>query len=199
MSDKQNFDCVAANEAVASLDKRQRAQAIIAHAFEAAPGPHVVSTNFRPGEAVILHLLAQYRSDIPVLWIDHGYNTPETYRCAEAVIQQLQLNVHLVLPARSRAHREAINPMIPDPDTDEHLAFTEELKLEPFRRGLRELAPQTWFTALRSEQTAFRAGLEAFEWDQTGLTDHDLLKVCPLLDWTEADMSAYLARIWLAR
>ena len=98
-----SFDLTAANEAVTGLSKRERAQAIIAKALAEAPGPHVVSTNFRPGEAVILHLLTQQKPDIQVLWIDHGYNTPETYRCAEAVIEQLKLKVHLVLPARSQA------------------------------------------------------------------------------------------------
>src|SRR5213594_1199883 len=43
----------------------------------------IVSTNFRPYEAVILHLCVQVQPDIPVLWVDHGYNRPATYRHAE--------------------------------------------------------------------------------------------------------------------
>lgn len=182
------MDIATANAAATELD----AEGIIRYACEYGPAPALVSTNFRPGEAVILHLLTRVQPDIPVLWVDHGYNTSETYRCAEQLIERLQLNVQLFTPRRTRAHREALQPELPEPDTPAHDALTEELKLEPFRRGLRSLRPGTWFTALRREQTAFRAALQAFATDATGLVDYPLVKVCPLLDWDEARMQAYL-------
>ena len=43
----------------------------------------IVSTNFRPYEAVILHLATQVQPDIRVLWVDHGYNREATYQHAE--------------------------------------------------------------------------------------------------------------------
>ena len=52
-------------------------------AIAQADGRAVVSTNFRPYEAVLLHLCVQAQPDIPVLWVDHGYNRPATYRHAE--------------------------------------------------------------------------------------------------------------------
>ena len=36
----------------------------------------LVSTNFRPYEAVILHLCVTVQPDIRVLWVDPGYNRP---------------------------------------------------------------------------------------------------------------------------
>ena len=48
-------------------------------------GKAIVSTNFRPYEAVVLHLATQAQADIPVLWVDHGYNRPATYKHAEEV------------------------------------------------------------------------------------------------------------------
>ena len=52
----------------------------------------IVTTNFRPYEAVILHLVTRVAPDVPVIWMDNGYNTEATYRYAEAVTQQLGLN-----------------------------------------------------------------------------------------------------------
>ena len=65
------MDIAQANAAAVDLD----APEMIAYALERAAGRAVVTTNFRPGEAVILHLITQQQPDIPVLWIDHGYNT----------------------------------------------------------------------------------------------------------------------------
>ena len=53
-------------------------QEIIQIAFAHAEGQAIVTTNFRPYEAVILHLVTQVNGDVPVLWVDHGTNLPET-------------------------------------------------------------------------------------------------------------------------
>ena len=162
---------------------------IIRHALQFADGKAMISTNFRPQEAVLLHKVTRLLPDITVLWVDHGYNTPDTYRFAEQLIAELELNVALYLPKRTAAHREAVSGGIPSiDDVAAHDAFTQEVKLEPFRRGLAELAPTVWFTALRREQTAFRAGMRHFE-----LEANNLIKVSPLLDWDNAAMEAYLA------
>ena len=61
------------------------------------------------------------------------------------------------------------------------------MKLEPFRRGMAELAPAVWFTALRRVQNPNRAGMNVVEPGPGGV-----IKVNPLLDWTDADMERYL-------
>ena len=72
-----------------------------------ADGRAVVSTNFRPYEAVILHLAVQAQRAFPVLWVDHGYNRPATYRHAEELRTLLNLNISAYLPRISAAHRDA--------------------------------------------------------------------------------------------
>ena len=73
---------------------------IIRWAIAQANGRAIVSTNFRPYEAVILHLVTQVQPDIPVLWVDHGYNRPATYRHAEQLKKMLKLNLK-ALPAEN--------------------------------------------------------------------------------------------------
>jgi len=164
------------------------AQEIIAWALERAGDEAIISTNFRAYEAVLLHLVTRARPDIPVLWADHGYNTPQTYKCAEQIIDQLGLNIHLFVPKRTRAHRDTVNDGIPDIENQAaHDAFTAEVKLEPFTRGLNELNPSVWFTALRRE-TQYRQSLEVVSEFKPGL-----LRVSPVLDWSDEQMDAYLA------
>lgn len=122
--------------------------------------PTIVTTNFCPFEAVILHMVTRARPDVSVVWMDNGYNTEATYRFADAVTKQLGLNLKIYLPLRSRAHREAVEGPTPALDDPRHAAFTAEVKLEPFARALRETAPQVWFTALRATDTAVRAAMD---------------------------------------
>ena len=182
-----DFNLHEANKTVAGRGPAAIIEHALAHAAGQS-GPAMVSTNFRPGEAAILHLVTQQQPDIPVLWVDHGYNTPDTYRFAHKLIDQLKLNVHLYIPAVTTAYRDAVLGGIPSLDDQAaHDAFTEERKLEPFRRGMAELKPSVWLTALRHDQTAFRAGLEAFDTTADGV-----LKVCPILAWDAAQLAAYL-------
>ncbi|MEQ8660741.1 MAG: phosphoadenosine phosphosulfate reductase family protein, partial [Gammaproteobacteria bacterium] len=60
------------------------AAAIVAWALAQAHNP-VLCTNFRPGAAVLVHLVTRARPDIPVIWVDTGYNTPATYRHVDAL------------------------------------------------------------------------------------------------------------------
>jgi phosphoadenosine phosphosulfate reductase len=167
--------------------RNQSPQAIIAHALS-LPGKAIVTTHFGPLEAVILHMVAQVKPSTQVVWVDHGYNTKATYRCAEKIIQQLKLNVDVFTPRISAARQEAALGGIPLYTDPGHAEFTEHFKLEPFRRAMAQHAPAIWLTALRKEQTEFRQSLDLFTQDAKGT-----LKVAPLFYWSEAQMRDYLA------
>ena len=155
-------------------------------------GKSIVTTNFRPYEAVILHLATQVQQQIPVLWIDHGANFPETYRFAEATRTRLNLNLQPYLPLMTSAHWLAVNGgQLPMPDEIERVeSFSRIMKLEPFERGMKELAPQVWITALRRDQNPQRsATLRPIMWD----AKFNCLKINPILDWTSLELDAYLA------
>jgi phosphoadenosine phosphosulfate reductase len=162
---------------------------IVRWAIAQSGGHAIVSTNFRPYEAVILHLCTQVQPDIPVLWVDHGYNRPATYRHAEALRTRLGLNLRAYLPRLSAAHRDALHGPVPTTDDEAGLKrFSAAMKLEPFQRGMRELAPTVWITALRQVQNANRAGLDIVSHDENFGT----LKVSPLFYQTDADLETYL-------
>ena len=47
------------------------------------------------------------------------------------------------------AHRDAIHGPVPTPEDEAALKeFSAVFKIEPFQRGMRELAPSVWITAL---------------------------------------------------
>src|SRR3984957_14042841 len=88
---------------------------IIRWAIAQAHDRAIVSTNFRPYEAVILHLVTQVQPDISVLWVDHGYNRPATYQHAEQLKKMLKLNIKAYLPKMTAAHYDAVFGGMPEP------------------------------------------------------------------------------------
>jgi phosphoadenosine phosphosulfate reductase len=171
--------------------RSQTPQEIIRWAIAQAKGHAIVSTNFRPYEAVILHMATSAQADIPVLWADHGYNRPATYQHAEALKKLLKLNVKAYVPKLTAAHYDAAFGGVPEltPENDDLVkAFSATMKLEPFKRGMKELAPTIWLTALRKVQNPNRAELDIVVAD----TNFNTIKVSPHFYWSDADMENYL-------
>ena len=165
---------------------------VIEWAIARAEGRAIVSTNFRPYEAVILHLVTQVQPDIPVLWVDHGYNREATYQHAEELKAKLGLNIQAFVPRLTAAHYDAAHGGMPEPteENEEAIkAFSTVMKLEPFQRGMRELAPTVWLTALRKVQNPNRAELDIVSPDN----NFNSLKVSPVFQWSDEQMEAYLA------
>ncbi|QCE40607.1 phosphoadenosine phosphosulfate reductase family protein [Psychroserpens sp. NJDZ02] len=160
-------------------------QEIVEWAISVAESP-VVTTNFRPYEAAILKITSATKKDIKVIWCDTGYNTPNTYKHAEEVIKILGLNVKLYVPKQTTAHRDVVLgvPSIEDP---KHAVFTEQVKLEPFKRAMAEHKPDVWFTNLRKGQTAFRDSIDIVSQDKNGV-----IKVSPFYNWTDKELDVYL-------
>ena len=164
---------------------------IVRWAVGRAAGRAIVSTNFRPYEAAILHAAVQVQPDIAVLWVDHGYNRPATYQHAEELRARLRLNLKPYLPRLTAAHRDAIHGPVPTTEDEEGLKkFSALMKLEPFQRGMKELAPTVWLTALRKVQNPRRAGLDIVSHDE----NFGALKVSPFFHFSDADLDAYLAQ-----
>lgn len=158
---------------------------IISWAVRHADNP-VVTTNFRPYEVAILYAISEVKVDIPVIWCDTGYNTPNTYKHAEEITEKLNLNIDLYVPKQTTAHRNCVMG-IPQIDDAKHSEFTEQVKLEPFRRAMKAHKPDVWFTNLRKGQTALRDSLDILSLGKDGV-----LKVSPFYYWSDTQLDAYL-------
>ena len=75
----------------------------------------------------------------------------------------------------------------PDINQPNHKVFTEQVKLEPFKRAMTEHAPNVWFTNLRKGQTAFRDSI-----DIVSQGEDQILKVSPFYQWSDKQLDAYL-------
>ncbi|MFK8060302.1 MAG: phosphoadenosine phosphosulfate reductase family protein [Polaribacter sp.] len=158
---------------------------IITWAISFAKKP-VITTNFRPYEVAILKAVADVKKDIKVIWCDTGYNTNQTYKHAEEIIKKLNLNIHLYVPKQTAAHRNVMLG-VPSIDDEKHAIFTEQVKLEPFARAMKEHQPDVWFTNLRKGQTVFRNSIDIVSKSKDGI-----IKVSPFYNWSDEQLDEYL-------
>lgn len=175
-------DLIALNERF----KNHKPSEIMQFTIEHAKNP-VIFTNFRPLAIAFLHLVTRPKKDIPVIWVDHGFNTPATYRHIEHVVEYLDLNLQVYSPKMSAAHYTAVHGPIPPLDTPEHDLFSRIVKLEPFNRAMEDLKPDIWLNGIRHDQNAHRKGLNVFTFGS-----HNTVRVAPMFHLNELDVEEYI-------
>jgi phosphoadenosine phosphosulfate reductase len=175
------------------LDEENRAvgastpEELIEWAVERYGDGLVASTSFGATSAVMLHLIHRVAPRTPIISVDTGYLFPETYRFAEQLVRRLELDVHFYGARMSAARQEALYGKLWEQGEEGVKRYLEINKVEPMQRALDELDAVAWMAGLRSEQTVHRAGLRRVD-RQDGR-----VKLHPILEWTAADVDAYMA------
>ena len=146
----------------------------------------VLSSSFGAQAAVMLHLAAQTRADIPVIFIDTGYLFPETYEFAENLAKQLEVNLIVYRSKRSPAWQESIDGKRWEQGVEGIEAYNQENKVEPMNRALDELNAAAWLAGLRRQQSASRENLPVLALAK------GRVKVHPIIDWTDKNVHDYL-------
>lgn len=157
-------------------------------ALDRLPGEHIVSSSFGAQSAVMLHLLASRKPDIPVVVIDTGYLFPETYRFIDELTDRLGLDVRVFRSSISPAWQEARYGRRWEQGVDGIDAYNNDNKVEPMRHALDQLGVGTWFAGLRRTQSHGRKKTAVLE------SSGDRWKVHPIADWSDRDIHLYLRR-----
>lgn len=146
----------------------------------------VASTSFGLQAAVMLKLIADHAPGIPVVFIDTGYHFPETYRYADELAKRFGTDLRIYQPTHSAARMEALYGKLWEQGReamDQYGLFT---KIEPMNRALSELGADVWISGVRRSHSNSRAE-RAFAEQQK-----KTLKVYPILDWADAQVSVYM-------
>ncbi len=161
---------------------------IIRIGLEAANGPVSLACSFSPEDVVIIDIAHQAGLNLGVFAIDTGRLNEETYEVADALRERYNLKIDWYFPKH-----EAVEKL----EREKGLfSFRESLdnrheccgirKVEPLSRALKSLSG--WVTGMRRQQGVTRTDLKAIELD--GLNG-GILKINPLLEWTEEQVMAY--------
>lgn len=142
------------------------------------------ATGFGREGCVLLDLIARHRIPVDVFTLDTGVLFPETYDLWRRLESHYGIAIRAVRPALAPGEAASLHGLWEvDPDR-----CCEIRKVEPLRAELSRF--DAWVTAIRRDQTRDRAAARAAEWDAR----FGLVKVNPLVRWSEGQVSQYLAR-----
>ncbi|MBF0330791.1 MAG: phosphoadenylyl-sulfate reductase [Candidatus Omnitrophica bacterium] len=141
-------------------------------------------------DQVITHLLQPYYARVSVFTIDTGRLPQETYDLIQRTSEAYGLRYEVLLPDQSE-----LVPLMAEHGMD---LFRKSVELRKACCHARKVAPlkkklatlNGWICGLRRSQAITRTEVQAVEWDE----HNALVKVNPLVDWSEADIWAYIKK-----
>jgi phosphoadenosine phosphosulfate reductase len=135
-------------------------------------------------DAVLIHLVSKVKPGVDVIFVDTGYHFAETIGTRDAVEAVYPVNVINATPTRTVEEQERdLGPRLygRNPDLCCHLR-----KVEPLSRVLDGYV--AWFSGIRRSETTNRRATRPVQWDRK----RGMVKVNPILDWTDADVAKYI-------
>ena len=142
----------------------------------------IVASNMQ--DAVLVHLAAQARPGVEVLFLDTGYHFAETIGTRDAVAQTYGVNIvtaqaELSVAEQDQVHGKDLFAREPD-------RCCAMRKVAPLRAGL--AGYDAWVTGVRRVESPTRADTPLVSYDET----FQLLKVNPLAAWSDEARHAYI-------
>jgi phosphoadenosine phosphosulfate reductase len=140
-------------------------------------GAACITCSFQAEDMVVLHLLRQRLSQVPVLFLETGYHFAQTYAYRDRIAALWQLNLVNVMPVQSVSEQESELGIL---YRTEPSLCCQRRKVEPLMRALEPF--DLWFTGLRREQSPTRKNLKMVE-DHVLPSGKRMVKVSPLAGW----------------
>jgi phosphoadenosine phosphosulfate reductase len=151
-------------------------------AFHANGRRLFATSSFQSHSMPLLHILAQWRREIPIVFLNTGYLFPDTLKFRDLVADQLNLRVIDLIPAVPKSEqRTADGRLFFASDPDRCCQVNKVDLLDPFLRKF-----DIWVNGVRGEQTSTRS---RFRSEEPG--PHSSLRYHPILDWTNREIFAY--------
>ena len=175
---------------IESLEKAQAlaetwdAPEVLQWAFDSFGSRVQMASGFGVEGMVLIDIATRINSDLHVFTIDTDFLFPETYDLIERVEKRYGIQVERVRSRLApRDQQEIYGPALWSTNPDQCCALR---KVEPLKEKLAKL--RAWITAIRRDQTVFRAAARKVEWDRK----FRLVKINPIADWTTKDVWNYV-------
>lgn len=146
-----------------------------------------IASAFQAEGTVVIHMATRIRPDVPILFLETGFQFGETLAFKQRLTGSMDLNVIELVGEYSNARQEAeFGPRLYERDAE---LCCEINKVRPMFEALRGL--DAWITSVRRDSSPTRAEtpiLERYELEPA----HDIVKVNPMANWTKPQVWRYL-------
>jgi phosphoadenosine phosphosulfate reductase len=146
-----------------------------------------IASAFQAEGTIVMHMATQMRPEIPILFLETGYQFAETLAFKEQLAERMELNVvDLVGEYTVERQAEVMGPRLFERDPEKCCDLN---KVQPMFEALRGL--DAWITAFRRESSPTRATapfVQQYELEQ----DRWIVKVNPMAAWSLREVGAYL-------
>jgi phosphoadenosine phosphosulfate reductase len=139
-----------------------------------------------PSGMVLVDMIAEIEPRVEVFYVDTDFLFPETYQTRDRVIERYGIQPVAYKPAltpEAQAAKYGDKLWLSNPDLCCGLR-----KVEPNRRAL--AGKRAWISGLRRDQATTRRETPVVQW----VNQLEVVKVNPLVNWTEADVWSYIVR-----
>jgi len=153
-----------------------------------------IASAFQAEGTVVMHMATEIRPDVPILFLETGYQFAETLAFKQQLTDRLGLNVIDLVGEYSVEQQSAVHgPRLYERDPE---LCCELNKVRPMLRALREL--DLWITAFRRDSSPTRAGspfVEQYELEP----GRWIVKLNPMAAWSNRKVNDHLRQNDLPR
>lgn len=148
------------------------------------------ATSLGAEDQVLTDIILKVNKEADIFTLDTGRLFEETYNVIQKVKEKYSKNIELLFPNEESLKNltKEKGPNLFYNSIEDRKECCNTRKLEPLRKKLN--GKKIWITGLRKEQAVTRTDLKMIEWDST----FGLLKLSPLIDWTEKNVWEYIRR-----
>jgi phosphoadenosine phosphosulfate reductase len=146
------------------------------------------STSLGIEDQVITQMLSEFAPKVAIFTLDTGRLFPETYQLLEETIKAFNIDIKVYFPDHHK-----VEAMVNEKGINLFYRSIENRKLccgirktESLRKALQGFG--YWITGIRKDQSVTRFFNQYAEWSETD----QLIKLNPLLDWSEKDTWNYI-------
>lgn len=147
-----------------------------------------LSSSLGAEDQVISDIMLKIKKNANIFTLDTGRLHPETYNVMDATNLKYGIKLNVFFPKNNDVQKlyenQGINGFYESIENRKTCCAIR--KIEPLQKALKPL--KVWITGLRASQSVTREELPIVEFD----TVNDVIKVNPLLNWSEKDVWDYI-------
>jgi len=164
------------------------AREIMEYFTQTYPGKITLGSSLGAEDQVLTDLFVKTGMPVQIFTLDTGRLFQETYDLIDATNEKYNIKIDVFFPDKKK-----VETMVKENGVNLFYHSIENRKLcchfrkvEPLKRALSGM--DVWITGLRKDQSVTRFYSKVVEWDE----GNKILKVNPLLNWTEKDVWSYI-------